>query len=301
MAVAHRHHSGIGTPKSCENAIRYYKSVADKAMKWYLSGPPGGMSWVQESWRISDDDGGIYGEGASAFSAGLNAYKPGVNTDANAAIGDVIEYLDLLSQKGDSKATLNLGSLYYEGRRGLEPNMDLARKYFFTVASRYWKKDLRAVDGAKQPVDKTAAKVAGYIGRMYLRGDAVQQNFEKARAWFERGKAQGDAQSHYGLGLILLNGYGVKANIKLALELLRASSEQDYAPAHVQMGKLYLDQGDEEAVRIANNHFELAARWANLEALYYLAEMSYHGVGREKLCSMALGYYKSVSERAEPL
>lgn len=301
MAVAYRHHSGIGTPKSCENALRYYKSVADKAINWYRSGPPGGMSWVPQSWRISDDHGGIYGEGASASSAGVNAFKPGVHTDANAAIADVIEYLDLMSQKGDSKASFNLGRIYYEGQRGLQQNLELARKYFFLVASRYWKKDLREVEGAKQPVDKIAAKVAGYIGRMYLRGDGVNQNFEKAKAWFERGKAQGDAQSQYGLGLILLNGYGVKANIKLALELLRVSAEHDYAPAHVQMGKLYLDQGDQEAVRIANNHFELAARYGNLEANYYLAEMSYQGVGREKLCGMALGYYKNVAEKAEPL
>ena len=30
MTVAYRHLMGIGTPRSCEDAVHYYKSVADK-------------------------------------------------------------------------------------------------------------------------------------------------------------------------------------------------------------------------------------------------------------------------------
>lgn len=301
MATAFRHHSGIGATKSCETAVKYYKRVADKAIQWYRSGPPGGMAWVFQGWRISDDDGGVYGEGASASSAGMNAYRPSVHSDAHAAIGDVIEYLDLMSQKGDSKASFNLGRIYYEGQRSLDQNFDLAKKYFFLVASRYWKKDGRLVENYKPGIEKTASKAAGFIGRMYLRGDGLSQNFDRATVWFERGISYGDAQSQYGLGLMLLNGYGAKQNIKKAMELFRASSEQDYAPAQVQMGLLYLDQGGKDDLKIANDHFELAARHGNIEAHYYLAEMVYHGVGREKLCGLALNYYKAVAEKAEPL
>ncbi|CCF42687.1 ubiquitin-protein ligase Sel1/Ubx2, partial [Colletotrichum higginsianum] len=75
MAVGYRHHSGIATPKNCEMASKYYKRVADKAIEWYRSGPPGGMAWVVESYRIADELGGVYGEGASASSAGMNAIK----------------------------------------------------------------------------------------------------------------------------------------------------------------------------------------------------------------------------------
>ncbi|KAF4465504.1 HRD3-involved in degradation of Hmg2p [Fusarium albosuccineum] len=301
MAVGFRHNAGIGTTKNCETAVKYYKSVADKAIAWHRSGPPGGMTWVQQAWRISDDDGGIYGEGASASSAGMNAFKPSPGSDANAAIDDVIEYLDLMSQKGDSKASYNLGRIYYEGQRGLDRDIDLARKYFILVASRYWRKDGRLHETLKPGIEKIATKAAGYLGRMYLRGDGVAQNFERARLWFERGIKQGDAQSQHGLGLMMLNGYGQKENVKLAMELFKASADQDHAPALVQMGHLYLDQGGQEDVRIANNYFELAGRHGNIEAHYYIAEMVHHGVGREKLCSASLTYYKSVAEKAEPL
>lgn len=301
MAIGYRHQSGIGTIKDCETALSYYKEVADKSIEWYRTGPPGGQSWVHESWRISDEEGGIYGEGASASSAGLNALRRSLHSNENADISDVIEYLDLMSQKGDLKASFNLGRIYYEGQRGLEKNFDIALKYFFLAASRYWKRDGRAADGTKNGADKTAAEAAGFIGRMYLRGDGVVQNFDKAKAWFERGKSHGDAQSQWGLGLMLLNGHGVRRNVKLAVELLKSSADQDYAPAQVQMGRLFLDQGNQEDVKTANYLFELAARYGNIEAWYYLAEMTHFGVGRDRQCQLALSYYKTVAERAEPL
>lgn len=301
MAVAYRHYAGVGAVKSCDKAVKHYKRVADKAIEWYRSGPPGGRTWVSQGWRISDEDGGIYGEGASASSAGINAFRPNLNSDANAAIGDVIEYLDLMSQKGDYKAAFNLGRLYYEGQRGLERNLELSKKYFFSVAARYWRRDGRIVDNYKPGIEKTACKAAAYIGRLYLRGEGVAQNFEKARIWFERGITHGDSLAQYGLGLMLLNGYGEKKNIKKAMGLLKASADQDFSPAQVEMGRLHLDQGSAEDLRVANNYFELAARFGNIEAHYYLAELVHHGVGRENLCGIALNYYKSVAEKAEPV
>ena len=301
MATAFRHAGGIGASKSCETAVKHYKRVADRAIVWYRSGPPGGMSWVHQSWRIADEDGGIYGEGASASSSGINAYKPSVNSDANAAIGDVIEYLDLMSQKGDFMATFNLGRLYYEGQRGLDQQIDLAKRYFFLVTSRYWRRDGRTVENYKPGIEKTASRAAGYIGWMYLRGEFVNQNFDRAKVWFDRGITHSDAQSQYGLGLMLLNGYGRAKNVKQAMDLFRVSADQGYSLAQVAMGSLYLDQGSEEDVRVAGNYFELAARTGNIEAAYYLAELSYYGLGRERLCGMAQSYYKSVSEKAEPL
>jgi SEL1 protein len=301
MAVGYRLNAAIASPKNCEMACTYYKRVADKAMEWYRSGPPGGMSWVREAWRIADDSGGAYGKGASVSSSGINAIKASVNSDTNAAVEDVIEYLDLLSQKGDEQSSLNLGRIYYEGQRGVDRDLELARKYFFMVAQRYWRKDGRIIDTNKRGSEKLAARAAGFIGRMYLRGDGVEQNFERAKMWFDLGKEYGDAQSQYGLGLMMLNGYGVPRNVALATQLFKAAADQDYAYAQVELGVLYLDQGGSEDLRVASNYFELAARYGLIEASYYLAEMIFHGVGRDRACGMALQYYKAVAEKAEPL
>jgi len=300
MTVAYRHHAGIGTLKSCEKAVKSYKRVADRAIAWYRSGPPGGMSWVQEAHRIADETGGVYGEGASVASAGVNAIKGTPHSGAYASIDDIIEYWDLMSQKGDFKASFNLGRIYYDGQRGLTQDLELARKYFFAVTQRFWKKG-RIVESAKPGLDKTAGKAAGYIGRMYLRGDGVEQNFERASLWFDRGISIGDAQSQYGMALMLMNGYGMPKNVGRAAELIKAAADQDFAPAQVQLGALYLDQGHTDDVAHANHYFELAARYGSLEAFYYLAEMNLAGIGREKSCSAASSFYKTVAERTEPL
>lgn len=300
MTVAHRHHSGIGTTKSCETAVKYYKRVADEAVAWYRSGPLGGMSWVQEAYRIADETGGVYGEGASVSSAGINAKQTHPNSGAYASIDDIIEYWDLISQKGDFKAAFNLGRVYYDGQRGLEPDYDLARKYFYMVTSKYWKKG-RVVESYKHGLDKMAGRAAGYLGRMYLRGDGVPVDLERAKFWFDRGIQSADAQSQYGLGLMLMHGYGVPRNIGRAAELFKVAADQDYAPAQVQIGALYLDQGHADDLGNANHYFELAARYGNMEAFYYLAEMNLAGVGREKSCAGAANFYKNVAEKAEPL
>lgn len=300
MTVAYRHHAGIGTPKNCERAVKSYKRVADRVIAWYRSGPPGGMNWVQEAHRIADETGGVYGEGASVASAGINAMKGTPQSGAYASIDDIIEYWDLMAQKGDFKASFNLGRIYYDGQRGLDQDLELARKYFFAVVQRFWKKG-RVVENAKPGLDRTAAKAAGYIGRMYLRGDGVEQNFDRAALWFDRGVSFADAQSQYSLALMLMHGYGMPKNIAKAAELIKEAADQDFSPAQVQLGALYLDQGHADDVAHANHYFEQAARYGNLEAYYYLAEMNLVGIGREKSCSTAMSFYKTVSERAEPL
>ena len=309
MTLAHRHHAGIGTPKNCEAAVKYYKRVADKAIAWYRAGPPGGRSWVSQAYRIADETGGAYGEGASVSSAGTNALKAHPTSDAYASIEDIIEYLDLMSQKGDFKASFNLGRIYYEGQRGLEKNLAVARKYFSDVTQKYWRKN-RPADSAKTGLDKTAGKAAGFIGRMYMRGEGVEQDFGRAKFWFERGAglkdAQSqsgpkDAQSQYGLGLLYLHGYGVKADTAQAIEYFKLASALDHDAAQVQLGYLYLDHGSNEDVGTATHYFELAARYANIEAYYHLAEANNIGISHDRSCSTAVSYYKNVAERAEPL
>ncbi|KAK4456416.1 protein sel-1 1 [Cladorrhinum samala] len=299
MSLAHRHQAGIATPKSCEMAAKYYKRVADKAMAWYRSGPPGGMGWIPESYRIADESGGVYGEGASVSSAGINAIKAHPNSDAYASIEDIIEYLNLMSEKGDFKASFNLGRIFYDGQRGLPKDMGLARKFFFDVAQKYWVKG-RPIQNPKPGLDKIAAKAAGFLGRMFMRGEGAEQNFDRAKFWFERGALLKDAQSQFGLGLLHLHGYGVKRDVAEASSYFKAAAAQDFSHAQVQLGALYLDQGGTEDIISASHYFELAARWSNLESYYHLAELNYFGVGREKSCSSALGYFKNVAERAEP-
>ena len=298
MTIAYRHHSGIGTPRNCNEAVVWYKKVADKAIEYGRSGPPGGLPLVREAYRIADDHGGVYGEGASFSSAGANAAKGGPNSDQNADFDDVMEYLDLMSRKGDVKATFSLGRLNYDGSRAMKRNFKTARRYFMTVARQYWDKNDKIISDDNIGLGKVAAKAAAYIGRLHLRGEGVTQDFKKALRWFRLGLKNGDAYCQYEMGLMHLHGLGVPKDIMLAAGYFKESANQDWAASQINLGKLFLDQGD---LKTAMTYFEAAHRYGHIEAVYHLAEISNFGIGRERSCPLATAYYKVVAEKAEAL
>ena len=299
MTAAYRHHSGIATPRNCEKAVEYYQRVADKAIDHIRSGPPGGHQLAKDSFRLADDNGGVYGEGASVSSSGFNAKQGGAGSGDQAAFDDVLEYLDIMSRKGELKATFALAKSYYDGSRALRQDYRTAKDFFLDIAKRYWSiKDGKVKPDTEPGLDKLASKAAGYIGRMYLRAEGVDQNLKYAKVWFRRGIENGDALSQYSLGLMHLYGIGVTEDPVKASEFFGAASDQDFSSAQVRLGALLMDQGDLQA---ATRYFELAQQKGHIEAVYYLAELNNQGVGRVRSCPQAALGYKIVAEKAEAL
>ncbi|KAK7624171.1 hypothetical protein IWX50DRAFT_44516 [Phyllosticta citricarpa] len=296
MTIAYHYHTGIATPRECEQAVHWYKKVADKAVEYMRSGPPCGHVMMKEGYRIADDFGGVYGEGASVSSAGPNAKIGGATSDAHAAFDDVLEYLDLMSRKGDLRATFNLGKLHYDGGRELKRDLKAAKAYFLEVARVVWNKEGKVNKDLPPNAEKLASKAAGYLGRMFLRGEGIEQSFSIAKIWFQRGLTHGDAICQYSLGIMYLEGLGVPQDALKAADLLAAAADSDLPGAQVRLGALFLDQGD---VATAGKYFDLAARNGHFEAFYYLAEMAHKGIGRDTSCSIAVAYYKIVAEKAE--
>lgn len=297
MTLAYRSHIGIGTPRNCDQAAHYYKRVADKAMDFYRSGPPGGHAMDQESYSWADDEGGVYGKGASMSSSGIFASRD-VHSGAEASLEDVLEFLDLMSRKGELKATFSLARMHYEGVRNMPRNFRKAMKYFKLIAKRYWNKDGSINPNHPRGVDKMASKAAGFIGLMYLRGEGVEPNHGTALTWFKRGIANADPICQHEVGLMYLHGYGVPQDAVRASSFFRAAADQDFPASQTKLGTLFLDQGD---VIAATRYFDLAARYGWVEAFYYLAEISNYGIGRQRHCGTAAAYYKMVAERAEAI
>jgi SEL1 protein len=88
-----------------------------------------------------------------------------------------------------------------------------------------------------------AAACAGYLGRMYLRGEGVKQDITIGRMWFERGAAHGERESHNGLGIIYRDGLGVKTNMKTAYTHFLNAAGQDLAEAQINLGKHHYCEG----------------------------------------------------------
>lgn len=196
MTVAYRHLMGIGTPRSCEDAVHYYKIVADKctlssllanlAIAYYRSGPPGGRYLPRNTIRLADDDGGVYGQGASYSSAGQTYKRTAVSSDSSQSIDDVLEYLRYMAEKGDIGAQFSLARVYYDGSRAIPRNFGRALFYFGAVVRQHWSKDGKII--GKESAGKTLfGAAASYLGLMHMRGEGVPQSFEKAKIWFQRG------------------------------------------------------------------------------------------------------------------
>lgn len=315
MTLAFRYHAGIGTPRNCEKAVFFYKRVADKAMAHWRSGPPGGRTLDRYTWKLADDHGGVFGEGASESSAGPNSKKQYSTASDSASLEDVLDYLRYMAEKSDLAAQYSLARLFYEGTRAwrrnygevaqyvnsrvLERDYAEAMRYFKLVAKQCWSKDGKLIPNLAKANLSFAGKTAGYLGRMYLRGEGVNADPTKAIMWYKLGGEMADPSSLNGLGYMHLKGLGgLKADAAKAAEYFKSAAEQDYGPAQVNLGKLFLEQRE---VAIATQYFELAARHGHVEAFYYLAETHNQGLGREPSCGMAAVYYKIVAEKVEDI
>ncbi|KAF9451494.1 hypothetical protein P691DRAFT_807605 [Macrolepiota fuliginosa MF-IS2] len=324
MALAYRYWSGIGTSENCERASAWYGTAAEQAMARYMSGPPGGRTLPQTSTRLSDLTGGIYGPGASVASTGLSAQRPAIKAGIARAAGetweDVIDYYQFNADRGEIDFAYRLGKIFYQGSIYASPggiasgsegvgaiprNYARARHYFLQIARQVWPHDppnAMQVDSEQKPIGYAAIS-AGYLGRMYLRGEGVKQDYTIAKAWFERGAVRDDKECHNGLGIIYRDGLGVKSNLKAALKHFTAAASQDLAEAQVNLGKYHYNKGE---IAIATSYFESALRNGSpFEAYYYLAEVQATQAADPTLpseiisssCSVAVSFYKIVAER----
>lgn len=290
MTLGYRFMQGIGTAPNCTVACEYYASAADDAIRWIRSGPPGGRLWRRKAYSFAEELGGLYGARMKT------SRKSSVSVDAR-NIDDVIDYFTYLAEKNDAQAAFNLAKLYREGSRTVEVDHVKALYWFRNVARTYWTKDGKTVKNAKAL--RYHAETASWIGQAYLRGEGTDQDFEKARIWFQRGIALGDAGCQYGMALMHMNGLGsVNEDLEKAIALLQAASDSEHYTAQLVLGQLVLDQED---FVYAARLFESAAKAGRVEAFYFLAQFHEQGIGRDKSCQLATQYYKLVAESAETL
>jgi SEL1 protein len=298
-------------------------------MAHFLTGPPGGRTLPLTPTRLSDLVGGVYGPGASVSSTGHNIRRASVRAAESQAAGetweDIIEYYRYHASRGDPEYEHRLAKIFYHGSLyavsggaasgaegvGAVPR-DYARAHagFLRVARLLWPKDPvhePLKHAAQAPPLKDAPPraswgvyAAGYLGRMYLRGEGVRADAARARMWFERGAEYGDRESHNGLGLIWRDGLvDGRVDPKKAAAHFGVAAGHDLAEAQVNMGKLAAAAGNAAG---ALPYFEAAVRSGSpFEAYYHLGVLQ-HAIARapgapEGACPSAVAFLKTVAER----
>ncbi|KAF9329239.1 ERAD-associated protein [Podila minutissima] len=282
LTMGYKHLHGIGTKKSCEDSVLYYKRVADKTYTKFLNGPPLGRTMPPIKVRLTDKDGGTYGAGASGPGASQSS---ALTSDIN----DFIEFHRYLAEAETPQARsaqFQLGILFYTGNAGsttIPRDYEKAGKYLKKVAESFFTAKVydqaTILEAKKQrPTEaQDAGLAAALLGKMYWRGEGYEVNEATARTWFMKGSILHNPVALNGLGMMYSRGAG-------GLAVDQAKAEEYDPKMHHEAFKLF-----EEA----------AAKGQNFQAIYNLGEMHYYGLGASKSCTHAATYYKYVAERGD--
>jgi len=224
MVLGYRYMHGIGTARNCEEAAWYYSKISKRVMDYLESGPPLGRVQPQPKLRLSDEDGGIFGLGAS----GSGDKKSEVD-DIKQSLppNDVVQFYKYSAdgENGDAIAQYTLGRIFYygiPGIPGIPVDYDKAFHYFLKAANQLPKTPLVLSDLSEEQKKyySVISQSAGFIGYMYWRGEGVEQDMKKAREWLEKGYRHGDAYSTNYLGVMHREGVaGFEVNTKEASRL----------------------------------------------------------------------------------
>ena len=121
------------------------------------------------------------------------------------------EFEDILKKadKGDAKAQINLGDMYYDGK-------GVPRDY--KKALHWWAK----------AAEQGHAEAQYNLGWMCQNGKGVPQDYKQAAYWFTKAAEQGDAEARAGLGMLYYEGRGVPKDYKLSYVWFSLATAQGF-------------------------------------------------------------------------
>lgn len=262
IALGYRHLFGHGVPKSCKTAAFYYvKAAEDVAAEFEDSKMP-----LIDHVRLNDE----------------------IAIHNKQSQEDIMDYYQYSASKGSSSSMLVVGYANLYGIRGVEQNVEAARRLFEQAAeageyeaygalgNMFWKGDgvIRNNETAykyfKKGADKKDPSSLNGLGKMYLEGAIdqegnviIEQDYEKAAGYFNKSAALGNSEAHYNIGILFMEGKGVRRSYKQAFQ-----------------------------------HFAIAAQHGQVLAKYQLGNMHLYGLGTNPNCDVAVKFYKSVVEKA---
>jgi SEL1 protein len=234
-------HSGIGVSQNCQKALFHYQKIAESNYKTFVNGKPGGTTLPPVHKSLGK---GLYGKGASGTGNPLlSLAKEPVVQEA-----DLLLLYKLQAEAGDAGSQFMLGQYYYAGTNTLEADFQKAHLYFQLAAKQYPSKPTKDQTTQETVVNRNTAKAAsesaGYLGKMYWRGEGVKEDHEIARKWFERGASQDNPASTTYLAKMYLEGVGGLEKSKEKYEYyLNLASTLGHAYGKVLLGELLMEKG----------------------------------------------------------
>ncbi|KAL5283902.1 SEL1L family protein [Megaselia abdita] len=256
MAMGYRYMHGINVATSCEKSLEFYSAVAKK---------------------VADK---------VTFSGGSVVHKIRLLEEVENPTGpetDLVEYYQLLADKGDVSSQVGLGQLYYQGGRATLQDPQRAYEYF------------------QQAANAGNAIGFAFLGKMYLDGnDFVKADNDTAFKYFKKAAELGNPIGQSGLGIMYLRGSGVTKDTQKAITFFTQAADQGWVDGQLQLGLMYYHgNGVQRDFKLALKYFSIASQANHILANYYVALMHSKGLGVMRSCPAALDFYKNVAERGK--
>ena len=134
------------------------------------------------------------------------------------------------------------------------------------------------------------------FGFMYLHGIIVDQDYDKAKDWFEKSAEAGSPIGQNELGILFLHGISVKQDYKVAMELFEKSAKQGHASAVNNLAWMY-NNGKGVEQNFSNQQkafflYQQVADTGNPTGQFNLGWMYQEGIGVTKDLELAEYWYQ---------
>jgi len=308
MSLGYKHLYGIGTERNCDEAVWYYRKIADEMVKIQQSGPPLGRNLPPPKISTYEEDGGIFGEGASnAINRPVDEAKAGSDI-SEIELFQLYQYIEENEKYSPSKQVL-IAMNYYQGTPPIKKDYKKALK-IFKVAARHLPDEMYKAENIEitdkelesPPANnkiRAAAKAAALIGQMYWRGEGVEANEIEAKKWYQRSAKFGYSSAINALGVMYQYGYAhLKQDEDMAIKYFIAAANKGNPDAQTNLGGILIESVNIENRISAFNLFQQASKAGNIVASFKLASVYLSGELIPEQCVFAVSLYKSIAERA---
>jgi TPR repeat protein len=154
----------------------------------------------------------------------------------------------------------------------------------------------RAADDYRAAAGAGSTSAMVGLGMLHINGNGVKQSNDEARKLFEKAANDGDAVAMNNLGSIYGGGIGVRADFARARAWFTSAANANYNEAMFQLGLMTQDgDGGRKDLSAAKAWFEKAAALEHAGAIYMLGSYAEEGKAGPRDQKAALEHYRKAA------
>ncbi|OMJ23646.1 Protein sel-1-like protein [Smittium culicis] len=288
VMLANKYYYGIEVPQNCEKSIELLQIVSKKSMKHYYSGPPLGRKIPKPKKWLYSKKGGIYGIRTSSKSP--ESKEKAVQEKTN-----LVEYYKFKASKKDLPSYIALYQIYDGGIYNVKQDYKKSAKYLLEAANLAFIPGTTKLRNPELEKNPHLSYLYVMLGKIYLHGEGVAQNYEEALKWFEAGAEKKYGSCHNALGIMYFDGLGVTKNNAKAINHFKNAAKAKHSDGLVYYGLSLASSNPSEAAKL----FYEAMKNDNFRGYYYYSDLFKNSDSFKSLCNSFNNYYRQVIYNAD--